>query len=899
MAEIKLKLVIDGKEAIATLDLTQKEINELTSGFAGANKAGRNFSTGVNDSLENARNSIQGLKEVFGVFQSLFQKPISAAIDIEQTETSFNVLIGNTEKAKAFLEDLKEYGAKTPFTLPHLTEAAQTMLGFGITAQDTNNYIKMLGDISGGNAQKLQSLSLAFSQIQSTGRLMGQDLLQLINGGFNPLKVISEQTGKSMGQLKKDMEEGKISADDVTNAMKSATQEGGLYYGMLEKQSQTLGGQLSNLEDSFIKVQQSIGAVVGQALRPLIYVIQRVTDGLTNFSPILTGIVGTVGTFTAALVVLHTTGMLKSIEKLLVMRINVKALVKETYANIVATYAATTATSTSAGAYVGFTASVKAATIAVKGFLASNPIGWAILGITAIWGIIEALDLFSEKTDEAKEKQKQYLDGLSYAKLKDEYRQLGTLQQNTQSRIYQIQSEINALQNADVKGKEQASKVSEQIKEKQSEIKGLQQTINNLSDYSLQVRTKLLEKEKEMTAEIDRQVQAIDDRLDKLGKSEKDQKLIDLKKQYESDKAVLELAKVGKDKLKQLDDWYQAEKDKINADEIRKNKEKNDRIVQQEKQVNEQIAQVLQELQLEKGNDLEDELLKLDNWYMDKYEIIKNNEEALTELRQIYADKQQALMGTAYLLPIPKDAPEPKELVTPEGLGEVGDVKSYKKLSPMEEVKAWQDSEIAKTELYGNSAEMRIAIEEEAGRRIAEIEEQTQQAKQQAIMSSLSFIAQGIGKHTALGKAAAAAMAYMNTSEAVTKALTAGPILGPILGGIIAAMGAVQIGKILSTQTPGYALGGRLEQGKSGFIEGYHNEIIAPERTFVDIMRTELIPKVVTSSPVIQNNNLEKLFERQLQKLDNWQSNLTFKLERGDLYSSWEQEQNFRTRHAT
>ncbi len=892
MAEIKLKLVIDGKEAIATLDLTQKEINELTGGFTKAKESAKGFSDNVNDSLSIARNSIQGLKEVFSVFQSMFAKPISAAIDIEQTETSFNVLIGNTEKAKAFLEDLKEYGAKTPFTLPHLTEAAQTMLGFGITVQDTSNYIKMLGDISGGNAQKLQSLSLAFSQIQSTGRLMGQDLLQLINGGFNPLKVMSEQTGKSMAQLKKDMEEGRISADDVTKAMQSATQEGGLYYGMMDKQSQTLGGQLSNLEDSFIKVQQSIGAVVGQAMQPLIYVIQRVTDGLTNFSPVLTGIVGTVGTFTAALVVLHTTGMLKSIQSLLAIRISIASLIP----SMVTTTVTTTA---SAGAYAGFTAAVSSATVAVKGFLASNPIGWAILGITAIWGIVEAIDLFSEKTDEAKEKQKQYLDGLSYAKLKDEYQQLGTLQQNTASRIYQLQSEINGLQNSDVRGKEQASQITEKIKEKQSEIKDLQHTINNLSDYSLQVRSKLLEKEKEMTAEIERQVQSIDNRLEKLGKSDKDQKLIDLKKQYDSDKAVLELAKVGKDKLKQLDEWYQVEKDKINADEIRKNKEKNDRLVQQEKQKNDQIAQVLQELELEKGNDLEDELNKLDNWYMDKYEVIKNNEEALNELRQIYADKQQAIMSTAYLLPIPKDAPEPKELSTPEGMGEVGDINSYKKLSPEEEVKAWKEAEFEKVSLYANAADMRISIEEEAGRRLAEIEEQTQQAKQQAIMSSLSFIAQGIGKHTALGKAAAVAMAYMNTSEAVTKALTAGPILGPILAGIIGAMGAVQIGKILSTQTPGYALGGRLEQGKSGYIEGYHNEIIAPERTFVDIMRTELIPKVVTSSPVIQNDNMEKLFERQLQKLDNWQSSLTFKLERGDLYSSWEQEQNFRTRHAT
>ncbi len=73
MAEIKLKLVIDGKEAIATLDLTQKEINELTDGFSKAKIYGRDFSTGVANSLETARNSIQGLKEVFSFFKVFFK----------------------------------------------------------------------------------------------------------------------------------------------------------------------------------------------------------------------------------------------------------------------------------------------------------------------------------------------------------------------------------------------------------------------------------------------------------------------------------------------------------------------------------------------------------------------------------------------------------------------------------------------------------------------------------------------------------------------------------------------------------------------------------------------------------------------------------------------------------
>ena len=99
--------------------------------------------------------------------------------------------------------------------------------------------LKMLGDIAGADQNKLNGLALVFGQIQSTGRLMGQDLLQLINQGFNPLTEISKQTGMSVADLKKAMEKGAISADMVTLAFKSATSAGGLFYGNLEAQSQT------------------------------------------------------------------------------------------------------------------------------------------------------------------------------------------------------------------------------------------------------------------------------------------------------------------------------------------------------------------------------------------------------------------------------------------------------------------------------------------------------------------------------------------------------------------------------------------------------------------------------------------------------------------------------------
>lgn len=95
--------------------------------------------------------------------------------------------------------------------------------------------IKALGDIAMGDRNKLNSLTLAFSQMTASGRLMGQDLLQMINAGFNPLSEISRKTGKSIGVLKEEMEKGKISAEMVTQAFYSATQAGGQFHGMTER----------------------------------------------------------------------------------------------------------------------------------------------------------------------------------------------------------------------------------------------------------------------------------------------------------------------------------------------------------------------------------------------------------------------------------------------------------------------------------------------------------------------------------------------------------------------------------------------------------------------------------------------------------------------------------------
>lgn len=184
---------------------------------------------------------------------------ISVRQSIEQSEAALTSFLGSKEKADQMMESFKQMAATTPIDLETLSSSTQTMLGFGVSAETAGKMMHVLGDISGGNTQKFQSLSLAFSQMSSAGRLMGQDLLQMINAGFNPLTEISRQTGKSMAELKEEMSKGAISSQQVTEAFISATEEGGRFHGMLKAQSQGLAGSFAKLKGAMNGMYNELG----------------------------------------------------------------------------------------------------------------------------------------------------------------------------------------------------------------------------------------------------------------------------------------------------------------------------------------------------------------------------------------------------------------------------------------------------------------------------------------------------------------------------------------------------------------------------------------------------------------------------------------------------------------
>lgn len=221
--------------------------------------------------------------------------------EIESLETSFETLAGKTQ-GNALFGEIRQFAVQTPMMMKDLAAGAQTMLAFNIEAENVMPILRAIGDISMGDAQKFNSLSLAFSQMSATGKLMGQDLLQMINAGFNPLAVISEKTGKSIGELKKEMEAGKISTQMVTDAFLSATSAGGKFYGMLEKQSHGVNGAISNLQGAIEDTFNDLGAAAQGTTVEIIGGATNIVKHYKEIGEVLAVIVGAYGTYRAALI---------------------------------------------------------------------------------------------------------------------------------------------------------------------------------------------------------------------------------------------------------------------------------------------------------------------------------------------------------------------------------------------------------------------------------------------------------------------------------------------------------------------------------------------------------------------------------------------------------------------
>ena len=218
---------------------------------------------------------------------------------MESYLTNFKVMLGSEEAAATKLSEIRKMAASTPFSLDDLTSGTQTLLQFGIAADDTTGVLQRLGDISLGNAEKLQTLTRAYGKMSSAQKVTLENVNMMIDAGFNPLTQICDATGESMSDLYKRISDGKVSFSELEAAVEAATSQGGQFYnGMLEA-SQTFSGRMSTLKDNVSALTGELTSGLFAALGELVVKLNEVAVSFLDSDEKMAQLKETIGIATA------------------------------------------------------------------------------------------------------------------------------------------------------------------------------------------------------------------------------------------------------------------------------------------------------------------------------------------------------------------------------------------------------------------------------------------------------------------------------------------------------------------------------------------------------------------------------------------------------------------------
>lgn len=236
----------------------------------------------------NMRDIVDSMAGIFHKAQGIkgfLEKGIAGATDYEQTVTEFETLIGSAEKTEETLKSLTAFAVKTPFEMPQLLGVTRGLLQFGERGQEMMGTLKMLGDVSQGNARKFGTLGMVFNQVRAEGKLTRENFLQMANQGLVSLQDVSKHlygvTTKTT-EASKAMSDGKISFDTFRKILEKTTEAGGKNHNAMERQATTLGGLNSTLSDAINITARLLAQPLMPYLKALVTVQIKVAEGFSS-----------------------------------------------------------------------------------------------------------------------------------------------------------------------------------------------------------------------------------------------------------------------------------------------------------------------------------------------------------------------------------------------------------------------------------------------------------------------------------------------------------------------------------------------------------------------------------------------------------------------------------------
>ena len=357
---INLTVVIDNDEAVKKLKELQNVAKTTTSSVV-------KDSERMDASWQQMKNSLMSLTA--GVsFAALAKQVVQVRGEVQQLEVAFETMLGSKEKADTLMTEIIDLAAKTPFGLQDVSNATKMLLAYGSTAEQVTDEIKMLGNIASGLSIPLNDMIYLYGTTRTQGRMFTQDLRQFMGRGIPIAEELAKQFGVTKDKVGELVTAGKVGFDEVAKALQAMTSEGGKFNNLMDKQSQTIAGQISNLEDAIYQMFNEIGESSEGVISDLISGASWVVEHYQEILNVLKYVIAAYGSYRAALI------LVAGAQKALALAEATAGLLK-------------------------MTSAARGLSIALKGLTAAaGPIGMivSVLGIA-----VTAFTSYNKKTEEA------------------------------------------------------------------------------------------------------------------------------------------------------------------------------------------------------------------------------------------------------------------------------------------------------------------------------------------------------------------------------------------------------------------------------------------------------------------------------------------------------------------
>ncbi len=266
-----------------------------------------NDAKAANRDMQELDKTTQSMDKTFrrlaGAFaiKELVSKIATVRGEVQQLEVAFRTMLGSVSQADELLQQLVRTAAITPFGLEDVANGAKQLLAYGLEAEKVNETLIRLGDIAAGLSVPLNDLVYLYGTTMAQGRLYTQDLNQFTGRGIPMISELAKQFGVAESKVKELVEAGKVGFPEVQKVIESLTDEGGKFGGLMEEQSKTITGQISNIEDAVFMMFNEIGqqseGIINSTLSGVSYMIEN----YERFGRILLALVGTYGVYRTAI----------------------------------------------------------------------------------------------------------------------------------------------------------------------------------------------------------------------------------------------------------------------------------------------------------------------------------------------------------------------------------------------------------------------------------------------------------------------------------------------------------------------------------------------------------------------------------------------------------------------